>query len=106
MTRRKLLLSLVGVVGALTRSTALEAQQQPPRLVADNRTDYYADLYSWNGAGWNYVARLNPHSWMAFPNAASGSAWRAIIGQVVRDHVVDYVWDPGYGGWQDVWWIQ
>jgi hypothetical protein len=80
--------------------------QQVPRLVADNRTDYYADIYVWNGSGWNYVTRLNPRHWTQFPNAANGSAWRAVFGQQVRDHVVNYAWDAGYGGWQSVWWIQ
>lgn len=98
-----LILTLLGAIGELPTASA---QQNPPRLVADNRTDYYADVYAWNGAGWNFIARLNPHSWQQYPNAAAGSAWRAVIGQAVRDHAVRYTYDPGYGGYQDVWWIQ
>ena len=103
MTRRAcalLVLALVAV-GPL-RVTA----DQPPRLIADNRTPYYVDVLAWNGSGWNFINRVAPGTWVPFPNAANGSLWRAVIGQVVRDHQVHYVYDAGYGGYQDVWWIQ
>ena len=105
MKRRTALLLVllsVFVCGHVERLTA----QNPPRLIADNRTAYVVDIYVWNGQGWNFVTRLNPRSWTAFPNAAQGSVWRAMIGQVARDHTVQYLWDAGYGGYQSVWWIQ
>jgi hypothetical protein len=104
MTRRtvlRLLFVSLGVVGGPVTTDA----EQVPRLIADNKTSYYADVYSWNGQ-WSFVIRLNPFSWTQFPNANPGSAWRAVIGSTVRDHIVNYVWDAGYGGYQDVWWIQ
>jgi len=104
MNRRGFLLTV------LTPAIALVANevhaQPPPRLVADNKTRYYVDVLAWNGSGWNFNLRLNPGAWTAFPNAPNGSLWRAVIGQVVRDHTVRYVYDPGYRGYQDVWWIQ
>ncbi len=51
-------------------------------------------------------ADSGPASRQAFPNAANGSLWRARFGQAVRDHRVSYVFDPSYGGYQSVWWIQ
>ena len=104
MTRRRALLILGGLWAGLSPST-LHAQK-PPRLIADNRTGYLVDIHAFNGQTWNFVMRLNPRSWTAFPNAQSGSLWRATIGQVTRDHRVHYVWDPNYGGYQSVWWIQ
>ncbi len=100
----------VFVLTALAPTLALLARnadgQPSPRLIADNKTNYAVDVLAWNGNGWNFVTRLNPHAWTAFPNALAGSLWRAVIGQVVRDHTVRYVYDAGYGGYQDVWWIQ
>jgi hypothetical protein len=96
------LLMCVLVVAAGQTTSA----QPPPRLIVDNRTPYFTDVYAWNGAAWTFVRRLGPSSFQPFPNAAAGSRWRAVIGQAVREHVVYYVYDPGYGGYQDVWWIQ
>ena len=81
-------------------------QQSVPRLIADNRTPYVVDVYAWNGTAWGFVSRLGPTSWITFPNAANGSYWRAVFGQAHRDHRVNYKYDPGYRGYQDVWLIQ
>lgn len=106
MRRRFILvLALVAVFVAGPPAWRVFAQP-PPRLIADNRTSYYVDVLIWNGTGWNFVSRVSPGTWSQFPNAANGSLWRAVIGQVVRDHRVQYVYDSGYGGYQDVWWIQ
>ena len=105
MRRRAILLLGVLLLFTAVQTTALTAQP-PPRLIADNRTPYVVDLWAWNGASWNFVSRLAPATWQAFPNAAPGSYWRAVFGQAVRDHQVYYVFDPGYGGYQDVWWVQ
>ena len=96
----------VMLIVAIGQPIPVNAQSRPPRLIADNRTPYFVDLYTWNGSAWNFVSRLSPSSWQPFPNAAAGSRWKAVIGQAVREHVVRYVNDPGYGGLQDVWRIQ
>ena len=85
--------------------TAPARAQNVPRLIADNRTPYVVDVYAWNGATWNFVTRLAPTSWQPFPNAANGSYWRAVFGQAVREHRVQYQWYPDYGGYQSVWLI-
>jgi hypothetical protein len=105
MKRRAAVVLILTPLGAIGRPGPAGAQQVP-RLVADNRTDSYADIYAWNGSGWAFSTRLNPRSWTQFPNAPSGSAWRAVMGQTVRDHVVTYAWDTAYGGLQDTWLIQ
>ena len=97
-----LMLTLVVAAGPASSITAAPA----PRLVADNRTSYSTDIYVWSGSAWNFVSRLAPHSFQAFPNAGKGSLWRAVIGQSVKEHRVNYVYDARYGGYQDVWWIQ
>ena len=107
--RRRAMLALIltcAMFMGSRQSSTVVAQQQAPRLIADNRTQYYVDVLVWNGNGWNFVSRLNPLTWSAFPNAAPNSMWRAVIGQVVRDHRVVYVYDRNYNGLQDVWWIQ
>ncbi|PYR58600.1 MAG: hypothetical protein DMF85_10215 [Acidobacteria bacterium] len=82
------------------------AAQAVPRLIADNRTPYYVDVYTWNGRGWIFANRVAPGTWTAFPNASDGSLWRGMFGQAIRDHRVEYIYDAGYGGYQDVWWIR
>jgi hypothetical protein len=87
-------------------TNAVSSVQNPPRLIADNRTQYLVDIYAWNGTGWGFVSRLGAKSWIAFPNATQGSYWRATIGQAARDHQVRYIYEPSYGGYQSVWIIQ
>lgn len=107
MRRRTALVFVLLLILGSTHVEQLAAQNQnPPRLIADNKTAYLVDIYVWTGSSWNFVTRLNARSWTQFPNAAQGSLWRAMIGQVARDHTVQYVWDPSYGGYQSVWWIQ
>ena len=104
MKRRFFVLTVLALAIALCAGTS--HAQPPPRLIADNKTAYYVDVLTWNGKGWNFVVRLNPRAFTTFPGALNGSLWRAVIGQVVRDHTVRYVYDPGYRGYQDVWLIQ
>ena len=104
MSRRALMRFVVILLLAGAGAAPLRAQNAP-RLIADNRTAYAADIYAWNGSGWIFVSRVMPRTWQQFPNAAEGSKWRAVIGQTVRDHSVQYVWNAGYNGKQDVWLI-
>ena len=105
MNRRALLRLGALLLVTLLNSAVLSAQP-PPRLIADNRTPYLVDVWVWNGQNWGFVSRIAPGTWQAFPNAASGSMWRAVFGQAQREHRVNYVYDPSYGGYQSVWWIQ
>jgi hypothetical protein len=105
MRRKAVALVILLLVIALNAS-AVKGQPPPPRLIADNRTNYYVDILAWNGNGWNFIVRLNPRAWTEFPNAQNNSLWRAVIGQVTRDHQVRYVYDPSSGRYQDVWLIQ
>ena len=105
MRRRAVALLLLALVAAAAQGAPIAAAPAP-RLVADNRTTYSTDVYVWSGSAWNFVSRLAPHSFQAFPNAGRGSLWRAVIGQSVKEHRVNYVYDARYGGYQDVWWIQ
>ena len=106
MNRRALLRLGALLLVTLVSSAVLSAQQPPPRLIADNRTPYLVDVWVWNGQNWGFVSRLTPRTWQAFPNAASGSMWRAVFGQAQREQRVNDAYDPGYGGYQSVWWIQ
>jgi hypothetical protein len=105
MNRRVCILAVISLVMAMEPYRA-HAQGPPPRLIADNRTPYAVEVLAWNGNSWNFVRRVTPGTWTPFPNAPNGSLWRAVIGQIVRDHQVRYVYDSSYGGYQDVWWIQ
>jgi hypothetical protein len=101
-TTRAVFLVLAITIAVLT---ATATAQNVPRLIADNRTPYVVDLYAWDGARWNFISRIAPHSWQQFPNAAPGSFWRAVFGPAVREHRVYYTWYPDYYGYQDVWLI-
>lgn len=101
-TQAAVIFVLAMVIAVLTTPATA---QNVPRLIADNRTPYVVDLYARNGATWNFVSRLAPHSWQQFPNAQQGSYWRAIFGTTVREHRVNYTWYPDYRGYQDVWLI-
>ena len=105
MRRRAVALLLLTLIVAAGREAPIKGAPAP-RLVADNRSPYSTDVYVWSGSAWNFVSRLGPHSFQAFPNAGRGSLWRAVIGQAVKEHRVNYVYDARYGGYQDVWWIQ
>jgi hypothetical protein len=107
MRRRALvpLLMMLALAGAVATSSSA-GQTPAQRLIADNRTAYEANIYAWNGRGWNFVSQLRPRTWQAFPNAVAGSQWRAVIGQAVRDHRVTYVYNAKSGSYEDVWWIQ
>ena len=106
--RRRAFVSILPMLAlAAVEATSLAgAQAPPPRLIADNRTQYEANIYTWNGNTWNFVSRLKARSWQAFPNVAQGSQWRAVIGQTVREHRVNLVYDANSRTHQDVWWIQ
>jgi hypothetical protein len=86
--------------------TAAVSGPAPPRLIADNRTPYVVDLWVMDGNTWQFVTRVGPRNWQAFPHVASGSRWRAVFGEFVREHRVEYRFDPSYGGEQSIWWIQ
>ena len=105
MTRRTALLALLLAATLASSGRALLAQA-PPRLVADNRTQYVAEIYSWNGQAWVFHSRVNPRSWVGIPNAPAGSYWRAVVNKANRDHKVTYSYDAGYRGQQSVWIIQ
>ena len=85
-------------------------QNQPNRLVVDNRTPWVCDLYAWrwNGQAWNwtFVMNINPRSWAPLFNVQNGENFRAVLPNFQRDHTVRLVYDRSYGGWQDVWWVQ
>jgi hypothetical protein len=103
-TRHAASYAILFVVLVVAMTTPTRAQNVP-RLIADNRTSYVVELYSWNGSTWNFVSRISPGTWQPFPNAANGSAWRAVFASNVREHKVSYEWSSDYGGYQDVWLI-
>jgi|SRR6478736_4293718 hypothetical protein len=105
MTRRQAASCVILFVLLVVAMTTPLTAQNVPRLIADNRTPYVAELYVWNGATWNFVSRIAPGSWQPFPNAGNGSVWRAVFASNVRDHRVQYAWNSDYGGYQDVWLI-
>jgi hypothetical protein len=89
----------------LATVTSHAQNKKAPRLVADNRTAFVVEVYSWDGAKWNFVNRVAPHSWQQFPNVPQGSYWRAIFGKAIREHRVKYSYHADYAGYQDVWLI-
>jgi hypothetical protein len=105
MTPRQAASYVILFVVLVVAMTTPARAQNVPRLIADNRTPYVVELYSWNGATWNFVSRIAPSSWQQFPNAANGSVWRAVFASNVREHRVAYAWSSDYGGYQDVWLI-
>jgi len=105
MTARQATSYVILFVVLVVAMTTPARAQNVPRLIADNRTPYVVELYSWNGATWKFVSRIAPSSWQPFPNAANGSVWRAVFASNVLEHRVSYSWASDYGGYQDIWLI-
>jgi P pilus assembly chaperone PapD len=105
MTTRQAASYVILFVLLVVAMTTPARAQNVPRLIADNRTPYVVELYTRNGATWNFVSRIAPSSWQQFPNASNGSVWRAVFASNVSEHTVKYAWASDYGGDQDVWLI-
>ena len=105
---RRRIAILAAIVCLLGLAVAtMQAQQNPPRLIVDNRSPYVVAVQKWNGQEWLYVTQISPGNWHPVPGVQNGELFRALLGpNNIRDHLVQLSWDAGYNGPQDVWWVQ
>lgn len=88
---------------ALPPLAVVARQQQPSRLVVNNRTDTTIELSVFVKDAWQSRGRISPSSSMPVYNVANGQRFRAVWGSRSSELVIKLTYDRAYGGWQQVW---
>jgi hypothetical protein len=101
-TSRTLVVALTCLL-AVPPLTVLAQQQQPSRLVVNNRTDTTIELFVFVKDAWQSRGRISPSSSMPVYNVANGQRFRAAWGSRSSELVIKLAYDRSYGGWQQVW---